>query len=147
MQRILKFVICFLCAITGLSSSSYGRPAESLIVSFVTAHLNFIPESVQGVLVTPDGELITTGAMGPFGYEKIVVEEPKSGSYLVYYQALVNLKPKYCTIVGGIEANLCSQPMTLIPFFPTDSRIQSFSQTKAIKIGDKTSPIGLFQIH
>lgn len=119
---------------------------NSLIVSFVTAHLNLLPDSVEGIVVTPSGNLIKTGAMGPFSSEKIVIDNPENGLYSTYYQAIIEILPNYCHIVGGIDAHLTENPSQMIVFDPPQGKIQGFALSKSIKIGEKTLPEATFKI-
>lgn len=148
LQNFKNFLSCFclLCAALATPSMAYAKGNDTLIVSYVTAHTNQLPNVVQGVLVTPSGDILKTEAMGPFGSEKIVITNPEDGSYSAYYQALIEIAPKYCTVIGGIDAHLCSQPSALIPFTPAGSHIQGFTQSNMIRIGDTTLPIASFKV-
>lgn len=144
-----KFLNCLflLCAFLSISTLAYANGDRSLIVSYVTFQLNHLPDAVQGVLVSPSGNVLKTGALGPFGSQKIVVDHPEEGTYSAYYQAIIDIKPKYCYIVGGVDAHLSNEPSLLIPFTPTESHIQGFTQSQTIRIGDTTLPIASFEVH
>lgn len=142
----LLISLYLLCVFLATPSNAYANGEDTLVVSYVTAHSNYLPDAVQGVLVTPSGNILKTEALGPFGSWKIVIENPEAGAYSAYFQALMEIVPKYCYIIGGIDAHLCSQPALLIPFTPAESHIQGFTQSKAIRIGDTTLPTASFQI-
>lgn len=148
LQSFRKILNCTygVCVYLAIFTSVYGYTNNELIVSYVTAHLNFLPNAVQGVLVTPSGQVFKTGALGPFSNQKIVISDPEDGSYQAYYQALIDIKPKYCYIVGGVDANLCNHPFALIPFTPFESHIQGFTQSEMIRVGAKTLPIATFSL-
>lgn len=149
MLQIFKNVgtyVCLFYACLAITPKVNASVQDALIVSYVTAHSNFLSNVVQGVLVTPSGDVLKTEAMGSFGSQKIVINNPENGSYLAYFQALIEVKPKYCYIIGGIDAHLCSQPSHLIPFSPMESHIQGFTQSKTIRVGDSTLPIASFQL-
>lgn len=145
-KKLLKF-FSVVCAFLAIPWATYAEGQNALIVSYATAHLNYLSDVVQGVLIAPSGDIFTTEAMGSFGNQKIVIDNPEEGSYSAYFQALIEIRPKYCYVVGGIDAHLCCQPSLLIPFTPTDSHIQGFTQFKAIKIGDTTLPIASFYLN
>lgn len=136
----------FICALLAIPSIANANGSDTLIVSYVTAHSNYLSNAVQGILVTPSGDILRTEAMGSYGSQKIVISDPEEGSYTAYFQALIDLKPKYCYIIGGIDAHLCSQPSILIPFTPGDSHIQGFIPSNMIKVGDITGPTAYFQV-
>lgn len=134
-------LMCLFC-----TSTTHANLDDTLIVSYATAHMNDQPEAVQGVLVTPSGQIFKTVPLSPFERDKIVIANPEEGDYSVFYQALVPIKPKICYIVGGIDVNLCNQPDVMIPFTPKESQIQGFTQAQAIKVGDTTLPIATFHL-
>lgn len=137
---------CLACALLADPSIACANVPETLIVSYVTAHLNYLQNAVQGVLITPSGDILKTDSMGSFENRKIVIETPEEGSYSAYFQAVIAISPKYCYVVGGIDAHLTSQPALIIPFTPKESRVQGFPQSKVIRIGDTSLPIATFQI-
>jgi hypothetical protein len=148
MQDFRDFIkyVYLACAFLIIPSFAYANGDDALIVSYITAHANYSSEAVQGVLVTPSGDILKTEAMGSYGSQKIVINDPQNGSYSAYFEALIEIKPKYCFIIGGIDAHLSSQPSSLIPFTPVDSHIQGFTQSKIIRINDTTLPIATFQL-
>ena len=148
MQNFRGFLqyVFWACAFLIVPSFVYANGGNALIVSYITAHANYSSNAVQGILITPSGEILKTEAMGSYASQKIVINEPESGSYSAYFEALIEIKPKYCFIIGGIDAHLSSQPSSLIPFTPVDSHIQGFTQSKIIRINDTTLPIATFQL-
>ncbi|MFI0434321.1 MAG: hypothetical protein ACH350_01160 [Parachlamydiaceae bacterium] len=128
------------------STPAYSLSGDTLIVSYATAHMNYTPGSVQGVLVAPSGTVWTTSPLNPYARDKIIIIDPEEGNYTAYFQALISFRPRTCYIVGGIDANLCKQPGLIIPFTPQESHIQGFDQSKSVKIGDKTLPVASFEI-
>ena len=144
--KILLNCLYLVCAFLTAPSIANANGNNTLIISYLTAHANHLPNMVQGVLITPSGDILKTEAMGPFDNKKLTVTNPEDGSYSAYFQALTEIRPKYCRIIGGIDAHLSDQPSVLIPFTPTDSHIQGFTQPNVIRIGDTTLPIATFQL-
>lgn len=144
---MLKTLWMLLVALT-LHSYSFAAALEkdTLVVTYVTAHLNKYDDAVRGVLVTPKGETLNTKALSGYSADRIVLSDLEIGTYQVYYEALQSIQPRMCFIVGGIEVTLCNQPHKQLEFTPKTSRIQTFKQDTAIKPGVTTNPIGTFEI-
>jgi hypothetical protein len=133
--------LVFLCLIF-----SRLEAASSLVVTYVTAHVNYLENCIHGVLLTPNGDEISTGTLGPFDVERIILDNPQVGTYTVYFQALTSFLPHYCYVVGGIEALLSNNPAKIIPYVPTDSRVQGFNPGNRVFSGDTTLPVASFEI-
>lgn len=141
------FIYLYLgCLYLGVTASGYGSEANTMIVSYVTAHLNQHPDAVKGVVVTPSGVYYKTEPMGAFSHQKIVIYDPEEGGYSAYFESLIDIPPKYCPIVGGIDVNLCNKPAEVILFIPKESRVQGFTQKIPVKKGDTTLPVASFCI-
>ncbi|MCH9611794.1 MAG: hypothetical protein S4CHLAM102_02680 [Chlamydiia bacterium] len=138
-----KGLICLLLSLLG----NVGFTETTLIVSFATNHLNNVSEAVSGVVVTPSGSEIETGAMSPFEHANVVITNPEAGEYTAFYVVEAKGAFRTCPVVGGIVATLTNQPEIPISFTPIASRIQTFKQGKPIGIGSISQPVAHFTLN